>query len=469
VARSFSVGTKWALRNTVLLGVAAATVAIYGHLEIQSRITRDAQLFLELEVSELVEELRHGALNAQAVERSVAPEFAAAAAADPDHQVSLQVFDRSGELVYGRGRLLDEHVGLPENVFERVVKSNFDDLGLGESDPYWVVSAVASEGFVQVGISSYEFIASAGQLSRVFLAAAPAFLLLTAFLGWWIARLSLRPINQITEVARRISFAQLDQRIPVSGNQDELDRLAETLNEMISRLEQGVGSLQRFTEDAAHQLRTPLARLRSRLEDVLGEKGAAIPETVVNAITQSLEEVENVPQSITATLQLAESEAGLRAEQLAQIPLRKLLSEIVEFYEPLARERGIELKLDAGDDVLIRGTVIWLQQMFSNLLNNALQHTRDRIDVELDVVGPSSAVVRIKDNGSGIGPDEIPRIFDRFFRGNVATGKPGAGLGLAIARQMARAHGGDIHVESGRIRGSVFSVILPRSQKATDG
>jgi heavy metal sensor kinase len=455
---------KWALRNTVLIVFAVAAVAIYAHFEIQRRVTRDAKLFLELQVGELVEELSHGALSAQAVERSVAPAFAAGE--NPDLQISIQVFDAEGRLVYGRGLLLEQKVRVPADVLEGRMHSMFSELDLEGDAPYWVVSARASLGFVQFGISSHEFVASAGQLRRVFLIGAPAFLLLTMFLGWWLAHLSLRPIDKITEAARRISFSQLDQRVPIRGHRDELDRLADTLNEMIGRLEDGAGKLQRFTADAAHQLRRPLTRLRSRLEVAVTDDESDL-ESLRSALSESLEEVESLSESVTATLQLAESEIGIRPDDLERVSLRQLLEELVEFYEPVAREEGVALDLNAGGDGLIQANPPWIRQMFSNLLNNAIQHARNRVLVTVETVGPSEFVVRIEDNGRGIEPEEIPRLFDRFYRAKAGSDGPGVGLGLAIALQMARAHGGSIDVESEPLKGSVFSVTLPRVPELT--
>ncbi|MDB4433420.1 ATP-binding protein [bacterium] len=463
MAWSLSVGMKWALRNTLLIVFAVAAVATYAHFEIQRLVTRDAKLFLELQVGELVEVLSHGALSSKAIERSVAPVFDAAE--NPDLQIGIQVFDAKGLLVYGHGFLNEQEVRLPEDVLEGRAHSAFSELDLGGDAPYWIVSARASLGFVQFGISSHEFLASAGQLRRVFLVGAPAFLLLTMFLGWWLAHLSLRPIDKITEAARRISFSRLDQRVPIRGNRDELDRLADTLNEMIGRLEDGAGKLQRFTVDSAHQLRTPLTRLRSRLEVAVAEDETDI-ELLRSAISESLEEVEILSESVTATLQLAESEIGISPDHLERVLLRQLLEELVEFYEPVAREEGVVLDLN-GREGMIQANPPWIQQMFSNLLNNAIRHARSRVRVTVETLQPSEFVVRIEDDGRGIEPDEIPRLFDRFYRAKAGSHGPGVGLGLPIALQMARAHGGSIDVESKPSKGSVFSVTLPRVPELT--
>jgi len=476
VRGSPSIGMRWALRNTVLVAVVLFGVATFAHFEVQRRVTDDAKLLLELEVRELVEELGMGALSASEIAEEVDPEIAASP--DPDLEIGVQVFNDQRERVYARGRLATLEVMLPRELETASSASVFSVIEIENEDPYWVVSAKSAVGYVQVGISSREFVKSAGQLGRVLVAVAPVLALLAGVMGWWIARQSLDPIREMVRETRKIRFSRLTGRLPISGSRDELDLLAETLNEAFARVEEGADKLRRFTADTAHELRTPLTRLRSRLEATLVDPEVP-PEDLRKVLQESLEEVRTLSETFAATLLLAESDAGLRPEQTEPVSLRALLEELVEFYEPMATEQHLNLylddlvdfdepmaaeehpslHLDAVAKVRVNGMPAWLRQAFANLIQNALAHTRTAVTVRLGAPRGGTVAVTIEDDGRGIDPDEIPRIFDRFYRGGL-TG-PGSGLGLAIAQQMVTAHGGTIDVESRIFRGTTFRVTLP--------
>lgn len=456
-----SIGVRWAIRNAALFALVLFGIALFAHLEVRRRVTEDAKLLLELEVRELVEELGTGALSAAQIAEEVDPEIAAAP--DPDLELGVQVFDGRGERVYARGKLASLGVGLPPELEAAGSESVFSVIEIEGDSPYWVVSARGAEGTVQIGVSSREFVASAGQLGRVLVTAAPLLALIAGVAGWLIAKQSLDPIREMVRTARGIRFSRLTSEIPTSGNGDELDLLAQTLNEAFARVREGADKLRRFTADAAHELRTPLSRLRTRLEATLADPEAdrgRLREVVRDTVT----ELDALSDTLAATLLLAESEAGLRPGQGEPLVLDRLLAELLEFYGPMASEQGLTLELEAAERIRLVGMPAWLRQVFSNLLRNALAHAKRTVRVRVRGAG-GRAVVTIEDDGPGIPPDELPRVFDRFHRVAGDGSGPGSGLGLAIALQMVKAHGGTIEAENGAPHGTIFRVTLPRSEK----
>jgi two-component system heavy metal sensor histidine kinase CusS len=285
-------------------------------------------------------------------------------------------------------------------------------------------------------------------------------LLFTALLGWWLARGSLSPIARITRTARRITGSNLAETIPVHGSGDELEQLAETLNQMILRIRESVERIHRFNSNAAHELSTPLNAIRNQLGVTLDR--ARDPDEYRRVLEDVSGQVEHLSRAVEAMLRLSRSEAGLDPARVERLELGPLLEEVVEFFAPVASERGIALAYVAPEGLAVRGDRAWLQQAFSNLLDNAIKYGRsgDAIRIDAERRG-AKALVAVSDTGPGIPAAELETIFDRFQRADRDRSRPGFGLGLALVREIALAHGGRVEVASEEGKGSTFSVWLP--------
>jgi len=456
--RSPSIGLRWAIRNALVFTVVLFCVTTFAHFEVRRRATDDAMLFLELEVRDLVQELGTGAISVSEIAKEVEPEIVASQS--PGLDIGVQVFNDQGARIYARGPLASLGVAVPHELEAAGSESVFTVVDIPGDDPYWVVSTKGSVGYVQVGVSSRRFVESASHLGRVLIAAAPVLALLAGLIGWWTAKKSLDPIREMVDATREIAFSRLAARIPTSGNGDELDRLAETLNDAFARVEEGARKLSHFTADAAHELRTPLTRLQSRLEVTLADTDLS-EDVLRKALQDTLDELRTLSDALAATLLLAESDAGLPPEQRKPVALRALLEDLVEFYEPMAHEQRVSLQLHAGAEVHMLGMQAWLRQAFGNLLRNALAHTTTRVAVRIGAPRGGAIVVEIEDDGRGIAAEDLPRIFDRFYRAKSGSPCAGSGLGLAIALQIVKAHGGEIGVQSQPACGTSFQVTFP--------
>lgn len=318
-------------------------------------------------------------------------------------------------------------------------------------------------GVVQVGRSEADI---EGILSQLRLAGGGGLLVALALAwvgGYFLAGRALAPVDQITRAATRIGADDLSQRLAVQFVDDELGRLAAAFDGMIDRLEQAFQRQRRFTSDAAHELRTPLAIIRSQVD--VGLSRPREPAYYARVLTSVREESERLGRLTESLLLLARADTG-QPLAFAEVDIEELVAEVGARFAPRARERAIQLEVMLGHTNAVRGDATWLTQLLLNLLDNALRHTPPggRVTLTLEPV-PGGALLKVADSGDGISPEHLPHLFERFYRADQArTGLAGgAGLGLAICDWVARAHGGRLEVESAVGKGTVFSLRLPES------
>ena len=298
-------------------------------------------------------------------------------------------------------------------------------------------------------------------LVRTLIIAVPLALALAAGGGIFLARRALKPVDKIAQTAQEIEENDLSRRINVN-TKDELGRLAATLNAMIGRLEKAFQRQKQFTSDASHELRTPLSVIEA--ESTL----ALQKERPSSDYRQSLEivsqESRQMSSLINQLLTLARADAGKEQWNFAEVNLGKLISNISTDVEVLCQEKGLSFQLGQPQDLVVKGDEARLRELFMNLLDNAIRYTPapGTVSVSFRREG-QMAVVAIRDTGVGIPAEDIPFIFERFYRVDKSRSRVegGTGLGLAICRHIAEAHGGKIEVASQVGAGSTFSVWLP--------
>ena len=288
-------------------------------------------------------------------------------------------------------------------------------------------------------------------------------LVLAALSGWLLARRALRPVSQTADAVRRIGDRNLHERLPEPGTRDEIDQLIKVFNELLARLDRAFDLQRRFTSDASHEIGTPLTVLKGNTEVALLERHSA--EDYEAILRSNLEEIERLSKLISNLLLLARSDAGEPQITRDIVSLNAQVAAVCARVSPLAQERKIEFDATVSAPAFIEGDPVALQQILFNLISNALRYTPTggRVWINVARASDNQAKVEVSDSGLGIPQDELPRIFDRFYRGkNVRTREPsGSGLGLAICQTLAAAHGGRIDVESQLGRGSRFTLILP--------
>lgn len=277
----------------------------------------------------------------------------------------------------------------------------------------------------------------------------PLALLLATFAGYRLAGAALRPVESMRREAAEISSATSGRRLPVPEARDEVRRLGETLNEMLERLDAGLLRERRFVADASHELRTPLALLQTELE--LALRRPRTPEELGEALRSAREEVDRLTRLAENLLLLGGSEPGGAPLQLSRFPARELLETVARRFAA----EGRDLEVDAGDDVVVWGDRIRLEQALGNLVDNAIRHGRGRIRLAARRE-ESSLLLSVGDEGAGLPPEFVARAFERFSRADEARSTGGAGLGLAIVAATAHAHGGGVSVS-----GATVTITLP--------
>jgi signal transduction histidine kinase len=277
--------------------------------------------------------------------------------------------------------------------------------------------------------------------------AGPIALILASGAGYLLAGLSLGQVEAMRRRAAAISAETAGERLPVPPSGDELERLGVTLNEMLDRLEAALERERDFVADAGHELRTPLASLRTELELALRQAGTS--EELRAAVLEASQEVERLSQLAEALLLIARSDRGRLPLKREEIDVDELLASAVSRFEWRAHEVGKTVRALPAPGVRVEGDRIRLEQALGNLVDNALRYGGDVVELRASSAGRQTEV-RVTDNGPGFPPEFIERAFDRFSRADTARGRGGTGLGLAIVRQIAEAHGGKAGAKNGQ-------------------
>ena len=272
--------------------------------------------------------------------------------------------------------------------------------------------------------------------------------------GYWVSRKLLARIDALAATTRTIMDGDLTGRLPVTGSGDELDRLSESLNLMLARIEQLMAGLREVSDNIAHDLKTPLNRLRNRVEQALREPygEAAYRE----ALERTIEEADGLIKTFNALLSIARIEAGAGGENREKLDVSALLRDVAELYEPVAEERGIELRAETDAPIFVRADRQLLGQAIANLIDNALKYgaperssgngSRPEVEVSAHAKGPIAEIV-VTDRGPGVPVPDRERVLDRFVRLEASRSEPGSGLGLSLVAAVARLHGGILRLE----------------------
>jgi signal transduction histidine kinase len=263
--------------------------------------------------------------------------------------------------------------------------------------------------------------------------------------GLVITRNMLARVEAVNRTSERIIHGDLTQRVPLTGSGDEFDQLSVNLNAMLDRIERLMLGMRQVADNIAHDLRTPLARLRARLEVTLLERPDAT--RYGDALRETIAEADTLLGTFNALLTIAEAEAGSRREAMAVVDLAEIARSVAELYEPVADDKGIALTVDGAPTIPVHGDRHLLSQAIANLLDNALKYTpAGAITLRARQTG-ETARVEVADSGPGVPADRRDAVFDRFVRLEGSRSTPGNGLGLSLVRAVARLHGGDAWLE----------------------
>jgi signal transduction histidine kinase len=279
--------------------------------------------------------------------------------------------------------------------------------------------------------------------------------------GAFLAFRALRPIRYLRGVARSIvDTARFDARVPESQTGDELNQLVILFNQMLAKIETLITGMKESLDNVAHDLRTPVTRLRGVAEQTL-RSGASV-DTCREALADCLEESDRVMAMLNSLMDISEAETGAMKLMLEDVSLTDLIGEVTDLYEHVADEAQVTLGISIPSGLRLRADRARLRQAVANLVDNAIKYTPSggRVDIEAQCVD-GEAVLRIRDTGVGISTDDLQRIWDRLYRGDKSRSQRGLGLGLSLVKAVIQAHHGRVGAMSDPRGGSVFTLTLP--------
>ncbi len=287
-------------------------------------------------------------------------------------------------------------------------------------------------------------------------------LILAASLGWFMARRALGGVEHITETARQIGTGDFARRVIVSNRGDEIDHLAVTFNMMLDKIQSLIVELKQVTSDIAHDLRSPITRIRGMAETtLLGDSPIQAYQDMAGLV---VEESDRLVAIINSLLEIAEADAGVAQLTRSDFDMTGMVQEAVELFRPVAEDRAIAFHMTVpSGPVILTGDKGRLQRVVANLIDNALKYTGPggQVCIALED-GHSHITISVTDSGIGIDAHDLPHIFDRFYRADRSRSTCGNGLGLSLAQAFVKAHRGTIEVDSAPDKGSTFLIILPR-------
>ncbi|HEV3003924.1 MAG TPA: ATP-binding protein [Pirellulales bacterium] len=331
---------------------------------------------------------------------------------------------------------------------------------------------------VRVGVSLENVEEDVGNLTRLIMIAVPAVLLLAPWGGFWLAGRATHPLVKIIHTTARLRPSHMDERLPIRGTGDQLDQLSRTINHFLDQIADYLARNREFVANAAHELRSPLAAIQSSVEVALNADRTT--GEYKDLLYEIVDECSRLGVLVNQLLLLAEGDAGeLRIDRDA-VRLDHLVATSLDMFRGAAEERGVELASRCSGPAVVAGDAGRLRQVVNNLIDNSLKFTpsggRVLVELERDPARGAAGqdgervVLRVRDTGSGISADELPHIFDRFYRGDKSRQRDdrtcGNGLGLSICHSIVAAHGGEIEVESVVGKGTQFTAYLPAAREA---
>ncbi len=376
----------------------------------------------------------------------------------------LQIFDENGDWIF-RAPVLEQNQ-FPPLAPAAFKGRSFQNSQLGKEPFRFITDKIYANGgayFVQTGIPIDQLIATLSLFRRYLLLLAPLLFLAAATGGHWLSRKALSPVDALTRTARSISGSNLSERLETLATGDELQRLSDTLNEMLGRIEDAFLRVAQFTADASHELRTPISLIRTEAEIALRKSRGN--EEYRESLRHILLEAERTSSLVEELLSLARADSGRENLDLAPLDLRTAIAETANEWRQLVESRHLQFTQAITDcELLVLADRRAVQRLLAILLDNAVKYTPPPGIVELRLEArDDKAVITVHDSGIGIAQADQTRIFERFYRADKARSRElgGAGIGLAIADWIVQQHRGSITVQSSIGNGSAFFIEFP--------
>jgi signal transduction histidine kinase len=355
----------------------------------------------------------------------------------------VALIDPKGHLIFGNVPVVPR---IPIDAHAHFVKEDFLPDPRGDKDPaIFVAQRRADGGVLLLGRSLQEVYDLQETLLRALAIALLPTILLILAIGAWFAHRASQRFKRVHDAIVRIMNGDLDLRLPLAG-EDDIGKIARAVNLMLDEIARLLGHLKSAGDNIAHDLRTPLAVARAKLERALDNESGT--EQLREALEAALVQIEKVSMTISAILRISAVEQGAREKQFKDFDLAAVCAQLLDLYEPLAESKGVTMNIDAATPVPVRGDQDLMREALSNLIDNAIKFTPAGGAVRIEArIADGRPFALVSDTGVGVPPQERAKIFDRFYRGERSAHTPGHGLGLSIAETIATLHGFKLTVE----------------------
>jgi len=456
-----AVGLRLALWYAAVFAVSAVAIGLIGYqLLVTSLVNRDHEL-LRARLVELAERYQYGGV------RALSDAIAAEPAAGEPESVLVRLVSPSADVLFVSRPPVWRTFDLAELDRRSSTGDALDALSSpGASMQLEVATRRLSDGtLIQVGRTTVGRDRFLGEVRRV-IGILTVVTLVTGLVGGFaLTREALQPLRALVATIRRITATgELHQRVDAGPAGDLVDELGRVFNTMLGRIETLVDGMRGALDNVAHDLRTPIARLRARAESALAQPSD--PQAAASALADCVEEADRVMALLTTLLDISEAQTGTMRLALESVRVADLFDDTTDLYEDLADDRGVALESSVPADLSVQADRQRLRQVMANLVDNALKYTPHggRVTIAGRAL-PGEVELTVADTGAGIPPADLPRIWERLYRADRSRGEPGLGLGLSLVKAVVTAHGGRVEVESAVDRGSTFRVLLPSGRR----
>jgi heavy metal sensor kinase len=401
-------------------------------------------------------------LAAEGMDR-VKSEIAWEVSSDGAEHVFLRLLSLDGEELLTTDMSAWRGVGSGSQALEKLKKGAphvFETLDLPEHEFHvrTVYGIIGPDLVLQIGESLQEDTEFLEIHRQIFVPLMAVMVIIAAFVGWLLAKRAMRGVEEVTETAIEISEGALDKRVPHKVRGEEIERLATTFNYMLDRINVLIREMIEMSDNIAHDLRSPLARIRGAAEMALANSASDQQRAFAASV---IEDCDRLIGIINTMLDIAEAESGAAEITLEEVDIARVTRRACELFEAIAEENSITITTDLPDSCVVYGEARKLQRMVANLLDNALKYTPPEGTVTVSVHADTGQVaISISDTGVGISADDLPHIFKRFYRCDISRAKGGTGLGLSLVQAIVRSHGGRVNASSHPGKGSTFTVTL---------
>lgn len=385
-----------------------------------------------------------------------------------ERRMFYRLFYPSGLVFASSNMSYWKDIGIDRKAVEEILRGRHhvyrSDAMPSKAFPIRMIYTRIGNAFVlQLGNSLQKENQLLGTFKKIFMLTMSAMWLLAVGVGWFMSRRALSGVASVTRTASKISEQDLETRVPVGQHHYEIEQLSRTFNQMLDRIQRLVTGVTQMNDNIAHDLRSPITRIRGLAEVTL--TNASDMENFRHMAASTIEECDRLLSMINTMLTISRTEAGVDPSRRSPVAFSDLVRHACELFRANAEDKNIDMDFQTHEDLHVIGDAGMLQRMVANLIDNALKYTADggRVTVRLVREG-EQLVLTVADTGVGIASADQSRVFSRFFRGDQSRSQGGAGLGLSLARAIARAHSGDILLQSEPDQGSIFTVLLPSIQ-----